>query len=228
MWLYSEKLGKISVIVHGARKSRNKFFPLTLPFCYGEYVLFRGKSLYTLNEGEIIESFQTFLDSLEGLTYASYFNELVDISSVDEESSRELFKELVICYYLIKSNAVDMDILTRAFELRVLKDTGYGLNLEECCNCGNKIKTCNFISYQYYGGICNNCIRNYGLHVSFAAFNILKYLIKTPLEHIYKLSVSKEVTYELESILSNFIFQSYSKRPNSLEMIKFLRSDKNE
>ena len=56
----------------------------------------------------------------------------------------------------------------------------------------------------------------------------LKYLIKIPLENVYKTTISKEVKQELENLLSIFISQSYSKKPNSLEFIKLLRSDKNE
>jgi DNA repair protein RecO (recombination protein O) len=228
IWLFTEKLGKISVVVQGAKKAKSKNMSLSLPFCFGEFVLFKGKSMYTLNEGEIEDSFQSLLNDLDTLTYASYLNELIEISMIEEENNRELFKDLIVTYYLIKNKVGDLESLIRAFEVKLLKHTGYGLNLDACCQCGKKINTGNLISTQYYGVICSDCNKDSAYTLTAAALNTLKYLVKIPLENVYKITISKEVKKELESLLSIFISQSYSKKPNSLEFIKLLRSDKNE
>ncbi|WP_275936072.1 DNA repair protein RecO [Clostridium haemolyticum] len=63
----------------------------TQVFCFGEYVLFRGKSLYNINEIDIIDSFQNLLKDMDTITYGSYFCELILIALEQEESNRELF-----------------------------------------------------------------------------------------------------------------------------------------
>jgi len=63
VWFYSENIGKITAIVRGAKKSKSKFLSLTLPLCYGEYLLYKGKNLYTLQEGRILNSFQGLLNN---------------------------------------------------------------------------------------------------------------------------------------------------------------------
>jgi DNA repair protein RecO (recombination protein O) len=128
--IFTDKLGKISTVAKGAKKSRSKYLSITLPFCYGEYIVFRGKNMYNLSEGRIMESFQELLGSFEDLTYASYFCELIDISMVSEESNRELFKDFVTVLYLLRSGAMDREMLAMAFEIRLLKHTGYGLNFQ--------------------------------------------------------------------------------------------------
>ena len=228
LWLYTEKLGRISAIAHGARKSKSKFTSCTLPFCYGEYVIFKGKSLYTLNEAQLEESFQIFLNDLENLTYASYINELIEISCIEEESNRELFKSAIITLYLMKNKVGDLNTLIRAFEIKLLSFTGYGLNLEYCSICGKKLERSNMMDTQYYGAVCGDCKAQGTIKVSYAAINALKYLIKTPLEKIYILNLSEDIKLELEELLSIFIKQSYSKKTNSLDFLKLLRSDKNE
>ncbi|PWX17674.1 DNA repair protein RecO, partial [Clostridium perfringens] len=72
LWIFTEKMGKITAIAKGAKKSKSKLFSLTHPLCYGDYLLFKGKGLYRLSEGKIRTSFQTSLTDLEKLTYASY------------------------------------------------------------------------------------------------------------------------------------------------------------
>ncbi len=184
--------------------------------------------MFTLNEGTIEESFQALLNDLDSLTYGTYLNELIDISMVEGESNKELFKDLIVTYYLINNKACEIENLIRAFEVKLLKHTGYGLNLETCCHCGRKLEISNLIDIQYYGVVCSDCDRNSAVTVSFSAINILKYLIKIPLENVCRLSISDQVKEELENLMSLFITQSFSKKPNSLEFIKLLRSDKNE
>ena len=133
--MYTEKLGKITVIAKGAKKNSNKLFSSSLPFCFGEYLLFKGKNLYTLNEGRLINSLQGLLSDLEKLTDGSYLFELMDIAIVEEESNRMLFREFVSSLYLLDTEVLDYELLTRSFELKLLKATGYGLELNNCALC---------------------------------------------------------------------------------------------
>ncbi len=227
VWLFSEKLGKISTIAKGAKKSRNNLFTTTLQFCYGDYVVYKGKSLYTINESRIIDSFQDLLNDLDTLTYASYFCELIDICMQDEESNRELFRHLVTAFYLIKNKAVDMETLARAYEIKVLEATGYGLNLEKCCMCKKKLNHCNYISFQYSGGTCSDCERVNGTYISNATYNALRYLSRIPLENVYRISLSEEIKKELYKILSLIISQNYFRKPKSLDTLSYLLNFQN-
>ncbi|MDP4088352.1 MAG: DNA repair protein RecO [Bacillota bacterium] len=223
VWLFTDKLGKVSAIAKGAKKNKSKYFSITLPFCYGEYTVFKGKSMYILSEGKTIESFQGFLSDLDTLTYASYICELIDISMVDEESNRELFKIMVSTLYLLKSRAVDDEILLRTYELNVLNHTGYAINFNECGICRRKIEGSNYISFQYYGGICSECPKSMGSVISRPAFNVLKYLSSMPLEKAYRINVSDEVKRELKRLMQMFISTNYSRVPKSLQMLDFIK-----
>lgn len=194
----------------------------TLNFCFGNYTLFKGKSMFSLNEGEIIDSFQEFLSDLDRISYASYLCELIDISMVEGESNRPLFKELLTSFYLIKNEVGDIATLVRAFEIKLLNLTGYGLNTDHCVKCRKKLNTSNYISYEYYGAICTDCERNNGKFVSYAAFNTLKFLSKLQLDKIYRVNLNHEIKDEIYSILSDLMFQSYGKKPKSLEILNSL------
>ena len=124
VWLYTDKLGKITTIAKGSKKSKSKLLSLTLPLCYGEYVLFKGKSLYNLQEGRILSSFQGLLGNLDKLTYSSYICELIDICLEDEEVNSELFKDFITCLYLLNTDALNYELLIRSFELKLFKSTG--------------------------------------------------------------------------------------------------------
>lgn len=222
-------MGKVSAVAKGAKKSKSKFLSSTLPFSYGSYTLFRGKSLYNISESELINSFQIFLNDLDTLTYASYLCELVDIAVVEEESNRELFKEFITAFYLMSNKAVDYELLCRAFEVKLLMHTGYGLNLDNCCICKKKINSSNYINLQYNGGVCEECDRINGLRIQYGTFNALKFISKTSMDKLFRLSLSDEIKSELYKILSHLISHSYSREPKSLGLFNYLkRSENNE
>ncbi|AYD40972.1 DNA repair protein RecO [Clostridium fermenticellae] len=222
VWLFSEKLGKISTIAKGSKKSKSKLFSTTLQFCYGDYIVHKGRNFYVINDSFIIDSFQDLLQDLDLITYASYFCELIDISMSDEESNYQLFRYLVTAFYLLRNKAVDVEILARTFEIKILKHTGYALNLENCCICRKKINSSNYINFQYFGGVCKDCSKYNGAYVDFATYNTIKYLYRVQLENIYKLNLSRNIKNEVYKVLKIFIEQSYFRKPRSLDTLNSL------
>ncbi|MEW8956402.1 DNA repair protein RecO [Clostridium sp.] len=228
LWIYTEKNGKITAIAKGAKKNSNKLFSASLPLTFGEYVLFKGRGLYTISEGRIINSFRGCLDDLEKLTYSTYLCELIDISMVDDEKNEGLFKELVTSLYLLNSNALDNEVLIRAFELKLLKSTGYALDLDNCCKCRRRLSYCDYISLAYSGGVCNNCEKSYGIPISSSTYNVLRYLNSHSLDNIYKLKINANIKEEIYSVMKSLIGSVYQRRPKSLDMLDIIKEDGNK
>ncbi|MBZ9636087.1 DNA repair protein RecO [Clostridium sp. FP1] len=227
VWLFTEEFGKITAIAKGARKNKSKYVSSTLPCSYGEFILFKGKNLYTINEVTIIDSFQQLLRDLTTITYASYFNELIDIAMENEEVNSELFKDFVSAFYFIKNDVMDIEVLARAFETKLLKATGYGLNFEQCVRCRKKITISNNIDLQSYGPICKDCEKVNSIYISNPTYNTLKFLNNFGMDKINRIVVSKASKLELYKILSFIISQNYTRKPKSLEMFDYLRESNN-
>lgn len=219
--MYTEKLGKLTAIAKNAKRKNSKFTATTSPFCFGEYVLFKGRSMYSMNDAIIINSFQNFLDSLESIAYGSYMNELINIGTVDNDPNYELFRDFVTAYYFLLDKAVDNDLLIRGFELKFLKYMGYGLNFDACVNCGNKINNSNFVEFNNPGFLCKNCISSWSVKISNSAYNTMKYILSTPMKNIYKLTLDVHLKKELESLTKNMINQCLGKNPKSLDILNY-------
>lgn len=218
IWIFTEDFGKVSVIAKGARKNKSKNFSNTMPFCFGEYVLYKGRTMYSLNEGRVIDSFQDILDDYDTLIYGSYLTELVDIA-MEEEKCQELFVNLIKSFYLMKNKAVDLNILARAFEIKLLKSTGYGISLDSCCVCGKALKTSSLISFQFYGGLCEECKNQYAAKVSAATYNGIRFLNKANIENIGRATFNEETKREMEKVLQTFINLNYRRKPKSLSLL---------
>nr|WP_084671879.1 DNA repair protein RecO [Hathewaya proteolytica] len=218
--LYTEKLGKINAIAKGAKRKNSKFTSTTSSFCYGEYVLYKGKGMYLLNEASTINSFQDFLNALSTIAYGSYLNELIDIGVVEGEPEYGLFKDLVTSYYFISNNAVDKDLLMRAFEIKFLSYIGYGLNFGSCVSCGKEIKTSNFLDLNSNGFLCSNCTSSWSVKISNSAYNIMRYIVGTELKNIYKLNVNEESKAQLHKLMKEMVRHCIGKNPKSLDILK--------
>lgn len=223
IWAYTEELGKITFIARGAKKSKSKNLAITLPLCFAEYVFFKGKNLYNLQEGRIVSSFQGLLDNLDKLTYSSYVCELIDICIQDNESNAALFREFITCLYLLNTDAMDYELLIRAFELRLLKATGYGLQFNKCCLCKKPIGTSDYISLSHYGGVCDECNKVHGLYISRAGYNALRFLDSVSMDKIYRLNITKEIKKQIEKVITFIINSNYSRKPKSLEMLNYIK-----
>jgi DNA repair protein RecO (recombination protein O) len=223
VWFYTEKLGKITAVVRGAKKSKSKFLALTLPLCYGEYMVYKGKNLYTLQEGKIINSFQGLLNNLHKLTFSSYLCELIDIACSDNEINVEIFRNLVTTLYLLNTDALDYELLIRAFELKLLKSTGYNLTLDRCSVCRKKISSSNYISLSYYGGVCEECPREHGLFVSKGTYNALRFLMNMNVDKLYRLNLNNDIKAEIEKVTTFLISNNYARKPKSLDMLNFIK-----
>ena len=223
LWMYTEELGKVTCIAKGAKRSKSQLLSVTLPLCFGEYLLFKGKNLYNLQEGKIINSFQGLLNNLEKLTYSSYLCELIDICVENDEVNSALFKEFMICLYLLSTDALDYELLVRAFELRLLEATGYNLELDRCCICKKKISVADYISLSHYGGVCDECNKEYGFFIIKPAYNALRFLKNTSMDKVYRLNVNDEIKKQMERVITNIIANNYSKRPKSLEMLSYIK-----
>lgn len=221
VWVFTENLGKVSCIAKGAKRGRSNFMSSTLTFCFGNFVLYKGRSMYNVTEVEVINSFQNLMFDLDDITYAMYFCELIDICLVDGEPNKALFRDLVASLFLMKNKVCELDILARAFETKVLNATGYGLGLGQCCICGNPMDTSNYVSFQYMGGVCERCEKEGGTYVSRGAYNTLDFLQRAPMEAVARIHINDDIKKELQKILCNIVGSSYHRKPKSLETLNF-------
>ncbi|MDZ5016499.1 DNA repair protein RecO, partial [Clostridium perfringens] len=86
-----------------------------------------------------------------------------------------------------------------------------------------KISVSNYISLSHYGGVCEECSREHGIYISKPAYNAIRFLLKTPMDKIYKLNINAEVKKDISRVTTFIISSNYSKKPKSLEMLNYIK-----
>lgn len=219
--LFTEQLGKIHVVAHGSRKSKSKLLSSTQIFSYSEYVLYRGRNLFTVSQAETKESFQVLLDDLYTLTYSSYIMELVDSQAVEEEANIDLFMLVLKALYLLTDKSVDKELLIRAFELLSMIISGFMPELNECSLCKKSVHRNMRFSARFGGIICEECRDKDedSMNIDASTINVMRFIIKTDIEKVRKIKISKENKNEMKKIMKNYIKYYLEKDFKSLEFL---------
>jgi DNA repair protein RecO len=218
--LFTDRLGKIGVVVHGARKAKSRFIASSQIFSYSEFVLYSGRNLYTVNQAELIESFQVVLEDLYTLTYCSYMVELIDALIQNDEANTDLFLLFLKTMYLMTDPEIDRELLVRVFELKAMSIAGYMPNLGRCSICRGDNSPALF-SVKHGGIICSNCTGNEvsGIKLSMETLSVMRYLMKINIEKIRTIKVSMSVKNDMKKILKNYIKYYLEREFKSLDFL---------
>lgn len=219
--LMTDKLGKVQVMIHGARKAKSRFMSSAQVFTYCEYVLFKGKNMYTASQSQIKESFQSLLGDLYTIAYGSYIVELIDSLAEIEEPNISLFAMLLKTLYLLTDDRINREALVRAFELKAISISGYMPSIYKCSNCKRNHKMFNRFSIKYGGLLCIDCEENdkYSFKIDTSTLNTMRFFLRSQLEEVSSIKISSEINNNMKKILKNYIKYYLEKEFKSLMLL---------
>ena len=157
----TESHGKFSGIAKGALRSRKRFANSLEPFSLVT-LTFRERpqsSLAFVVGSELVHSPYALLGDLDRIAQASYLVEISDGLIAEREENRAVFHHLKAGLDHLERNGASLRFLT-AFELKLLRLTGYQPGLELCKKCQ---KSWREDAFRWYfsllegGIICDDC-----------------------------------------------------------------------
>lgn len=134
--VYTREAGKLSVMARGAKKLKSRHGAITQLFTYGQFVVFKGNGMGTLNAGEIIDSHHKLREDLMKGAYAAYIAEMTDKLTGDNEPNRMLFEQLLAALKGIEEGKAPA-IIAHIMEMKMLALSGYLPELDQCVSCGS-------------------------------------------------------------------------------------------
>ncbi len=204
--LLTREKGKINAVAKGARKTKSKLAAGVDLFVYAHYDLFQGKTLPTIIQQDIIETFTYLQENPAAYAHACYFTELVERLLVEGEKTPEIFELLLEGWKALEVNK-DHFILSRAFEMKLLAAAGYRPYLDGCVACSSGEKS--FASPGLGGLVCPNCARGDDLARPFApgSHALMNYFLTHNLAKTNVLRVDSSQKKELHDFIMGLIQQ---------------------
>jgi len=208
--LLTRERGRISAFVTGARKINSKVSACAIPFTFGTYYLYEGRSSYNVQSAHIQKFFSEIADDFDILCYASYFAELARYFTRENvEAPQELLLLYVACSALTKGQ-VSMPLVRTIYEMRMMQIQGEALELFQCLDCGKKddLK----VYFSRGGFLCRKCAarlissgREKGYTLSGDAVYALQFILTTSLSKLFSFRVSDAVEKELADFMKHYL-----------------------
>ena len=199
--VYTKEHGLIGIMSKGCRNMKSKLRSVSRKLIHGTFnIYYKDNGLSTLISVDIINSFSKIVMDLEKIGYASFILDLVK-QVVKENDEEKLFNILISSLVKIEEG-FDPQVITNIMEIKVLDFLGVKPCIDNCAICGSD-KGIVTLSSHMGGYICKNCYTNEGL-VSDKTIKMIRMYYYVDIDKITKLSVSKEVTNEINRFLDDY------------------------
>lgn len=135
--LLTRDCGLITAKVRGLKRKNNPMTAACQLLALGEFTLFEYRGMYSVNEAHPIELFRELRRDIEKLALGSYFAQVVENVSQEDEPSPDLQSLVLNCLYALSKLDVPLKQVKAVFELRCACIAGYAPDLHGCYRCGN-------------------------------------------------------------------------------------------
>ena len=152
--LFTRENGKVRAVAKGIRKTKSRFGARLEPFTRVQLLIYRGRSLDTITQADIIDSFDAVRRDYTRLTSASAMAEIVEKITPDREGA---FSTYALLVGGLKALAQDKgDTVVPAFLIKLLSISGFNPELHACAGCGDQTFLGGF-SPAIGGAVCESC-----------------------------------------------------------------------
>ena len=118
--LRTRERGKITAFARGARKPGNALVAATVPFSFGTFRVYEGKSAYTCVSAEISNYFEGLKTDFEGACYGAYFMEFGDYYAQENLDAADMLNLLYVSLRMLERKDVQNRLVRYAFEVRLM------------------------------------------------------------------------------------------------------------
>lgn len=225
MELLTRERGRISVFVQGARKPNSVLSACSIPFTFGTFHLYQGRSSYNVQSAEIKVYFQEIAEDFDQLCYASYFGELVRYFTRENVEAADELTLLYLTLLSVTRGQISLKLLRVIYEMRLMMIEGEALELFACVKCGKEQMKCKI--YLSQGGmVCSDCAQKHTYlseenvwSLSHDAFYTLQYILTKPVEKLFTFRVSEQVEGELVRFMEGYLKRYINHDFKSLEFL---------
>lgn len=219
--IFTKEYGKISVFAGGAKSKKGRLVSCCQLFSYCDFVVFKNKDKYSLNEGQVIESFFDITKDLEALSLGQYFLQLCDFAFPENVKSPDVLSLILNSLYLLCKRTKPNIMIKSIFELRIMCLAGFTPDVILCSQCGCEIGKEERAYFHINSGsiTCENCGKNTFLMTP-AVMMCMRFIVYGNIKKIFSFKASEETIQLLNYITENYCIYKLEKKLDTLDFYK--------
>ena len=229
--MYSKDKGLIRGVAKGVKKPKSKLGARMDLLVANKLMLYKGKNLDRICQAEALNTFHKTRQNMDKNFYSLYITEVVNNFGVeDDPCSNEVYDLLYKALDKISNARDTVEILLTVikFQLKMMQISGFGIELEYCLGCGERINDENmFFSSGAGGVICKCCNEKFNSHT------ILHYKLRDFLNANLQYDFDYRSEYDEKAndkvcsvcfeLLKDYINRHSSKRFNSADILQEIK-----
>ena len=206
--LLTKELGKITVMAHGARKTKGKLAAVTQVFSNATFLVVESRKggMGTLKQGETKVRYKKFTGDIEKTTFASIIIELANYLTEDSdlETASKVFDIVERALQLIEAGK-DAQSICLLVEMNLLEIAGIHPEINGCSCCNERSGDFAF-SIKYQGFICHRCFKQdrYRMPVTKKTIAIFCFMLGADIFNVESIEASDQTKFEINKILAAF------------------------
>ena len=205
--LYTEQLGRVSVVAKGARRSKKRFPGKleSLTVLNARIVEPRRGAIARLEGATLVEPFEGLVQPLGRYAIACQFCELLDRLAAEREASAELFEFAMGVLGVLRSDPPDR-LLALLLLVKTISRLGYRPQLASCAMCDEPIAARDAAGFEprHGGALCPNCRVGGGLMTPGGLLLGLERGLRSPLRGRAELNLGPDAVRRLELLTDRF------------------------
>ena len=223
--LLTREHGKLTVKARGLRRKNSPLIAACQLLTYSEFTLLEYRGLYTINEAHSIELFHPLRKDLSKLALGSYFAQVADMISQEDNPSHELQSLLLNCLFALSSLAAPEEKVKAVFELRAVCIAGYLPDLTACHHCGNPMPDRFDISFARLE--CSKCrspeSTGIRMPVTSGMIDAMRYIAFCDDKRLFSFQLSQESLVQLSQITEIYLTTQFEHSFSTLNFYKSLQ-----
>jgi len=215
--LMTDKLGKISCMAKGAKKTNSALLASCQLLVYSEFVLYKGTSFYHINSAETIDTFYALRTDYDKLEKAYEITKVLNSLVVENEETESILSLYLNSLFVISKDMLKFEYVLSVFKLKMLVLLGYSPSIVTCSNCNKRMLEDNsnlgyYYSFNTNSVLCSECynklkienenkIKNgWYISISVAAFYAITYIIISDTKKVFSFKVDEKALQEVIKI----------------------------
>lgn len=215
--------GKLTLRARGVKRKNSPLKSGCQLLTYSEFTVFENKGKCLVDEASAVEMFLPLRTDLERLSLASYFAQVSEVLSQEDDPDPELLSLCLNALYALSVLDRPQKLVKAAFEFRAVCQAGYLPMLDGCCVCGAQDPDRFCVSGVLQCGGCSSPTeQGLRLPVSVSALAALRYLAGCSLKKLFSFRLGDEALKELSDITETYLLTQLERGFYTLDFYKSL------
>lgn len=218
--------GIMEISVKGVKKINSKSGSSTQLFAYSKFCINERKGRNILNSAEPIHIFYDLRNSLEKISLASYFADVLKYCITDEKCSSDVLRLFLNTLHFLEKNLRTEKFLKSIFELRLMSEIGLMPDVLACKKCGAFEPDEIYFSVNDGNFCCKDCVKesedDFKVIGKVGFLKAVRHIVLSDFERLFNFRISDETQSTLSYFSEQYLISHLERNFNTLDFYKSL------